>query len=695
MKTYPTSQIRSLALAGHSGAGKTSVAEAVARLTGLNNRLGSVTDGSSLMDFDPEEKERVGSLSTSLLACEYDGYKIHIADTPGDMDFIHDGHPAIQALEATCLVISAVDGLEVGTEKMNAVAARLERPRLIVINKMDNERANHEAVLAEVKEILGVEPVLLQVPIGDGEAFKGVVDLVTGKAYSYDGDVGQGKEGSVPADLADAVEEAAMLLAETVAMSDEDLMESFLETDSLDESQMINGLRAGISDGSLVPVVLTSAGKNIGVDRLLWSLRIFPAAGERDSFTATVPDETDVVELKADENSPFTALCFKTLIDPFVGHLSVLRVISGSATAGDTPSNPRAGKDERFGALLHLVGKKSSTADKVVPGDVFAVAKLKHTNTGDTLCHGKRPASVHWNPLPSPMISYVVKPRSRSDEDKVRTALDRVLAEDPGLKQSFDAVTKEIVVSGMGVNHITVATEKMNRKYGVEVDLGTPTIPYQESLKGKAEVRYRHKKQTGGAGQFGEVWIRVERGEPGCGLEFVDAIRGGSIPNTLIPSVEKGVRSTMERGILAGFPVVDVRVELFDGKYHPVDSKDIAFQIAGRQAMKKAGEEAGMALLEPIYEVEVVVPEVNTGDIMGDMNQRRARILSMEGRGRSSVVMAHVPLAEMLNYAPSLKSITGGKGSYSMTYHQHQAVPGNMQDKLVKDVNRLQGGDDD
>jgi len=695
MKHYPSSHIRSIALAGHSGGGKTSVAEAVARLTGLNNRLGSVTDGSSLMDFDPEEKDRVGSLSTSLLSCEFDGYKIHIADTPGDMDFIHDGHPAIQATDATALVVSAVDGLEVGTEKMNTVAAKLDRPRLVIINKMNAERANHEAVMGELKEILGIDPVVLHVPIGSGEGFKGVVDLITGKAWTYSGDGGKGKEVPIPGDVADAVEEAAMELAETVAMSDEELMETFLENDSLDQDQLMTGLRAGILDGSLVPVFFCAAGSNIAVDRLLWALRIFPAPGDKMGFSGNKPDSEDAVELQASEDAPFAALCFKTLIDPFVGHLSILRVVSGSATPGDTPQNTRAGKDERFGSLIHLVGKKSSPADKVVAGDIFAVAKLKHTGTGDTLCFGKRPVTLNWNSLPTPMISYVIKPRSRSDEDKVRTALDRVLAEDPGLKQSFDPVTKEIVVSGMGVNHITVATEKMNRKYGVEVDLSTPTIPYQESLKGKAEVRYRHKKQTGGAGQFGEVWIRVERGEPGCGLDFVDAIKGGSIPNTLIPSVEKGVRATMDRGILAGFPVVDVRVELYDGKYHPVDSKDIAFQIAGRQAMKKAGEEAGMALLEPIYEVEVVVPEANVGDIMGDMNQRRARILSMEGRGRNSVVKAHVPLAEMLNYAPSLKSITGGKGSYSMVYHQHQAVPGNMQDKLVKDVNRLQQSDDD
>ena len=694
MKYYPTSQIRSLALVGHSGGGKTSIAEAIARLSGLNSRLGSVTDGSSLMDFDPEEKERVGSLSTSFLTCEHDGYKIHIADTPGDMDFIHDGIPSVQGMDASALVVSAIDGLEVGTEKMNAVAGKLNRPRVAVINKMDSERANYESVLGELKEVLGLDPVLLHLPVGAAEDFSGVVDLITGKAYTYSGDTGTAKVGEVPADMADAVEEASMMLAETVAMADEELMEIFLENDGLNEAQLSAGLRKGVADGTLLPVVLCSAGTNVAVDRLLWLLRLFPSAADLTGFSAVDSDGGRIV-LKIDEGAPLVALCFKTIIDPFVGHLSIFRVVAGTAAAADTPVNMRLGKEERFGPIFHLIGKKNVPIDKAVPGDIFAVAKLKFTGTGDTLSAGKANARLKWNPLPSPMISYVVKPRSRADEDKVRTSLDKILAEDPGLKQSFDAVTKEIVVSGMGVNHITVATEKMQRKYGVQVDLGTPTIPYQESLKGKADVRYRHKKQTGGAGQFGEVFIRVERGEPGCGLEFIDAIRGGSIPNQLIPSVEKGVRSTMERGILAGFPVVDVRVELYDGKFHPVDSKDIAFQIAGRQAMKKAGEEAGMALLEPIYEVEVVVPESNTGDIMGDMNQRRARILSMEGRGRNSVVKAHVPLAEMLNYAPSLKSITGGKGSYSMEYHQHQAVPATMQDKLVKDVNRLQHGDED
>jgi len=688
MKAYAPSKIRSFAMVGHSGSGKTSVGDAMARVTGANSRLGSVSDGSSMFDFEPEEKDRGGSIASSVLTAEFAEHKMHAIDTPGDMDFIHESVTVLQGADAAVLVISAVDGIGVGTERTSKAAGTIGVPRAVFINKMDNERADYEAVAGELKEILGFDGVVLQLPIGTADDFKGVVDLVNGKAYTYSGDSGTAKEGDVPADMADAVEEALMALHEQVAMTDEELMDAYFENESLTTEQMKAGLGKGIESGTLVPVLLGSATKNVGIDRLLDLMTYMPSTIDRGAYPGADPDDASVTQDIDPNGSDSVALCFKTVVDPFVGQLSIFKMLSGSFSVGEAPKNSRVGKDDRIGNLYHLKGKDTVNTDKVVTGDVFAVPKLKLTHTGDTLCGGKLVAA-RWLTAPAPMIAYVVKPRSRADEQKVRDAMDKILVEDAGLRQGFDTVTKEITLSGMGVNHVAMACARMSRKYGVNVDLGTPTIPYKETFKKRADVRYRHKKQTGGAGQFGEVSIKVEPAQPGEGFEFLNEIKGGVIPNTLIPSVEKGIVQTAVKGILAGFPVVDFKVRLYDGKYHPVDSKDIAFQIAGRQAIKKAGEEAGMVLLEPINDVEVVAPETYTGDIMGDMNQRRARIQSMETRGRNTVVKAHVPLSEMLNYAPSLKSMTGGTGSYSMKFASYQPVPGNMQAKLVKDISRL------
>lgn len=692
MKSYDSENIRSLALVGHGHAGKTSVAEAIAYLSGLNNRLGSVTDGSSIMDYEPEERDRGGSLATSFLTCEYDGLKIHVADTPGDGDFIHDASLVLQGVDATILVISAVDGVESMTERMDAAAKERGLARAIFISKMDHERADYAAVLTDVREVLGVEPVLLHLPIGTGPSFRGVVNLIDKKAYIYEGDTGKPTEGPIPAELEADVESAIEQMIDAVAMVDDALVEHYLETGTLEPAALRKGLHDGIESGVLVPVLLGSGNRNIAVDRVLSLSRMLPSAVGR-TYDAHKPDSDTPVELVGAQAGPFAAMCIKTLNDPFMGHLSILRVLRGTATTDSHPTNARGEAVERFGALLHLIGKKNTPVDRVVAGDLVAIPKLKTVETGDTL-YEKSPVAAVWQAPPQPMISYVIKPLSRNDEDKVRGALDKILAEDKGLIQTFDQVTKEIVLSGRGANHITVTCNKMQRKYGVNVELGTPTIPYRETIAGNADVRYRHKKQTGGAGQFGEVSIRVFPNK-GLGFEFVDVTVGGVIPHSLIPSVEKGVRSQLEHGILAGFPVVDVKCELYDGKSHPVDSKDIAFQIAGRHAIRDAVMAARPILLEPVYQAEVIVPDDVVGDIMGDLNTRRAKIQSMDSRGRNSVVKALVPLAEMLNYAPSLKSITGGKGSYTMQLSSYEPVPAGMQDKLVEQVNRIIHAEDD
>ena len=688
MKAYETNRIRSIALAGHGHAGKTSLGDAIARVTGLNTRLGSVIEKTSLLDYEPEEQERGGSLATHFLTCEYDGYKIHVADTPGDGDFMHDGLVSVQAMDSAVLVVSAVDGIQNVHEKVNARCAKLGISRVMFVNKLDRERASHEEIVGDAKELFGIEPVLVQLPIGAEDTFRGVVDLVNRKAFTYAGDEGIGTEGPIPADMQDDVDTAIEVLTEVVAMTDDELVEKYLEAGELTQEELRAGLNKAVTRGALMPVLLGCATKNIGVDRLLWITRSLPDASQRAAFKTVDGNEVEV-----QPDGPLVALCFKTIIDPFVGHLSVLRVVSGTMSNDSHPVNLTTDQTERLGTLFHLQGKKHVTIDRAVPGDIVAIPKLKATHTGETLSEAKKGAKLNWLPAPEPMIASVLLPKTRADEDKVRVALERLLAEDPGLIQTFDEVTKEIVLNGMGANHIAMSVAKMERKYGVHVGLQKPTIPYRETISGTADVRYRHKKQTGGAGQFGEVSIRVGPNK-GLGFEFFNKTVGGVIPSALIPSVEKGVRQQLDNGSLAGFPTIDVRVELYDGKSHPVDSKDIAFQIAGRQAIKQAIMQAKPTLLEPIYDVEVVAPEDLVGDIMGDMNTRRARIQSMEGRGRNSVVKAFVPLAEMLEYAPTLKSITGGRGSYHMQFSSYEPVPHSMQDKLVEDISRMTHDDD-
>ncbi len=685
---HDPTKIRSFALLGHGGAGKTQLADALARATGQNTRLGSAGDGSSLFDIEDEELKRGGSITSHVLSTEQGGFRYHVVDTPGDGNFVHDARLCLAAVDAGVLVVSAVDGIEVNTERTSQWAGDLGLPRAVFVNKMDRERADYAQVLKDVKDLLGLEPVLMQLPIGKEDGFSGVVNLLTGNAYTYSGDGGKGTKTDVPADLADDVEAAVEEMMEAVSMADDELVEKFLEEGELSADEIRAGLRKGLEEGTLCPVILGSAGKNIGADLLLELAQAFPDATQRDAWT-----DAEGNEVANDPSGHAAAYCFKTIIDPFAGQISLFRVLRGTVTTDGSWTNSRTSNSERFGTLFNLVGKKQNTVQSATVGEIFGVAKLRDTRTGDTLAAAKHDVAMAPVEPPPPMISYTVVPKSRGEEDKLKTALSRILSEDPGLRQGYDETTKEVVISGMGANHIQLSLARMARKYGIKVELGTPTIPYRETITGNADVRYRHKKQTGGSGQFGEVAIKVTP-NPGAGYEFVDNIVGGVIPKTLIPSVDKGVRSMLDRGVLAGFPLVDVKVALYDGKTHPVDSKDIAFQIAGRQAIKQAIQQARPVLLEPIYDVEIVVPEDAVGDIMGDMNSRRGRIQTMESRGRSSVVKAQVPLAEMLSYAPDLNSMTGGKGSYTMQLASYDPVPSHMQDKLVAEINRVQEDDE-
>ena len=694
MNNYDSTKIRSLALVGHGGSGKTSIADAMAVSMGLTNRLGRVDDHTSLFDFEPEEHKRGGSTSASFLSGEFDGFKIHVVDTPGEGNFLHEARAALQGVNAAVIVVSAVDGVEVSTEHVSGYATNQGLPRAIFINKMDREHADYQQVLSDVTSVLGVQPVLIQLPIGEVDGFKGVVDLIFRRALLYDGKGGV-TESDIPEDMVDEVEAAIEEMMEAVAMADDALVEKYLDAGELSQEEIREGLNTGILAGTICPVLLGSASKNIAIDRILWAARALPHANQRPAVVAhRAGDVDDLVEVSGDSSGAFSALCIKTIIDPYAGQLSVFRALSGTLTGSSSLCNAATGKAERSGSLMHLVGKEHVAVNEVKSGDLFALAKLKHIATGDTLCDDKNKVVLPYLPPPPGMISYTIKPKTRGDVDKLKGGLSRLLSEDPALRQSFDDVTKELVLSGMGASHVQISVEKLKRKFSVGVELGTPAIPYRETIQGNADVRYRHRKQTGGAGQFGEVSIRVMPAERGAGYVFVDRIKGGVIPNALIPSVEKGVGDQLKKGVLAGFPCVDVKVELYDGKYHPVDSKDIAFQIAGRQAIKEAIMKCRPSLLEPVYKVDVVVPADMVGDVMGDMNSRRGRVLTMDSRGRNAVVKAMVPLAEMLNYAPDLRSMSGGKGSYSMEFEVYEPVPSHMQDKVVQEVRRNREEDD-
>ncbi|MBN2801298.1 MAG: elongation factor G [Deltaproteobacteria bacterium] len=687
MQNYSTDKIRSFALVGHGGAGKTSMAEALAYTTGLNTRLGSVTDGTSLMDFEAEEQKRGGSISTSYLTTEFDGFKFHVADTPGDGNFLHEARTALQAVDGVIVVVSGVDGVEVSTEQMITATQNQNKPRAIFMNKMDRDYVDVAPIIAELSELFGKPVIPVQMPIGSADGFRGVVDMVCQKAYLYDNDKGTGTLSPIPAEMEAALSDAREVMMDAIASVDDELIEKYLEDMDLSNEELRRGLHKALQTGAAIPVFFGSAAKNIGLDLLLEMVKVFPSAEEADPVYGHTPgDIEDDLERTADADGPFAALCVKTLIER-VGTVSVFRLVSGKVDADTHVINARTGEAERLGSIFHLVGSKHVPIDQAMPGDIFGVAKLRDTHTGDTLTDPKEPVALPYVAPPPPMIAYTVTPESRNDIDKLKAGLTKLLAEDTGLQITQDSVSKELVLHGMGTSHVQISVEKLQRKYGVNVELGTPAIPYRETITADADVRYRHKKQTGGAGQFGEVAIRVRPGQRGSGFVFNNRIVGGVIPGSLIPSVDKGIREQLEKGILAGFQAVDVEVDLYDGKYHPVDSKDIAFQIAGRHAIKEAFAKARPVLLEPIYRIEVIVPEDHVGDIMGDMNTRRGRILNMDSRGRNSVVKALVPLAEMQTYAPDLRSMTGGKGFYTMTFETYERVPGGMQDKLVASLN--------
>jgi len=683
MRPREMARVRNVALIGHGQAGKTSVSEAMLYATGVVERLGSVDAGTTASDIDPEEVSRKISISLALLPCEWDGHRINLLDTPGYADFGGEVASALRVADGVVVVVDAVAGVQVQTERYSRAAVERGSTRLIVIGKLDKEHTDFARSLAEVRDRLGCNAVAVSLPIGSQAGLRGVVDLVKGVAYmSADG---KEVEGPIPEDMSGVVGEYREKLIEAAAEADDELMEKYLEEESLSPEEIVRGLRAAAIAGRVVPAVAVAATRMLGVRALLDTITAdLPAPHEVGPAAGTKPGADGKEERAPSPDAPFSALVFKTTADPYAGRLTYFRVYSGTVHSDVQVYNSTRGERERIGPLLSPSGRKHQGVPSVSAGDVGLVAKLHATVTGDTLCDEGNPILLAGVALPTPAYSVAIKAKSRADEDKVGSALSRIVEEDPTVKYSMNAETKETILSGMGDLHLEIVVDRLQRKFGVAVETGAPKIPYRETIRGRSRVQGRHRRQTGGRGQFGDVWVRLEPLPRGSGFEFVDEVRGGAVPRNFIPAAEKGIREALEHGVLAGYPLTDFRAILDDGSSHSVDSSDLAFKIAGSIALQKGAEEAGPVLLEPIVEVDVVVPAEQMGDVIGALNGKRGTILGMEPQGDSQVVRALVPLSEMATYASELRSVTGGRGSYTMRFAHYQEVPPHLAQPVIE-----------
>jgi len=685
MKVYEISEIRNLGIIGHGSSGKTSLTSSLLFSSGTVNRLGRVDQGTTVTDFEEEEIVRKVSISSALCHLEWKKIKLNIIDTPGYGAFISDAKSALRVADGALVVVDAVSGVEVQTEEAWGYAEGFELPRLFLVNKLDRENASFARTLDSITRTFGRQAIPVQIPIGAEKGFAGVVDLVANKAFLYEkDDSGRHTIQDVPSDLAGAVKEARDRLMEMVAEVDDALMEKFFDGGSLSQEDLTQGLARGVKQRRLYPVLCASALQNIGAHPLLDTLvACLPHPGERAPYKGETPRDHAPAERQGKADEPCSAFVFKTIADPYSGKISLFRVYSGVIKSDSSVHNASRDLPERFGAILILQGKESESVSEVRAGDIAAIPKLKETATGDTLADKAHPILYPRVTFPEPSITFALQPKSRADEEKISQVLHRLAEEDPTIQFRREAQTHELIIAGNSDLHVEVSLARMKKKFGVEAILHTPKVPYFETIKKKAEAQGRHKKQTGGHGQFGDCWIRLEPLQRGSGFEFKDEIHGGSIPKNFIPSVEKGIQEARMHGFLAGYPVVDFRVVLFDGSYHTVDSSDIAFKIAGSLGFKKAMEEAGATLLEPIMNVEISAPEQYMGDIMGDLNSRRGRVQGMTSQGSQQLIKAQVPMSELLTYASTLKSITGGRGSYHMSMSHYEEVPAHQQAKII------------
>ena len=690
MGRVETAKIRNVGIVAHGGAGKTTLAEAILFDAGATSRLGKVEDGTTVTDFDEDEIKRRMSISSALAFCEWKGHKLNLVDTPGASIYLTDTRNCLRVLDSALVVVSGVSGVKVQTEKVWSFAESGNKTRVIFINKMDQEQADFFRVLEDVRKNLCSIATPVQLPIGAEASFRGIVDLIRMKALTYQGGgTGKFSEGEIPSDLKPKAEELRAALMEAVAESDDKLLERYLEAGTLSAEELKAGLKRGVLGGRVVPVLCGSALKNIGIQPLLDLLTdVCPSPADRPAVEGLDPKNGERLTRESSEDAPFSALVFKTITDPYAGKITLFRVYSGLLSSDSTVYNVSKGSKERIGQVVLLRGKNQVQVPALGPGDLGAVVKLKETGTGDTLCDERNPIRLQPMEIPSPIIEYAIMPKTKGDEEKMSVGLQRLREEDPSLQVRRDPQTKEIILAGMGKAHLEIAIERLKRKFGLEVQMKTPRVPYKETIHGRVEVQGRHKKQTGGRGQFGDCWIKLEPLPRGGGYEFVNQVVGGAIPRQYIPAVEKGIVEAMEEGVLAGYPVVDVRVTVYDGSYHTVDSSEMAFKIAGSLAFKKGVLQANPGLLEPIMTVEVAVPDESMGDVIGDLNSKRGRVLGVETKGKGQVIKAQVPLAEMLEYATQLKAITSDRGDYTMEFSHYDELPPHLKERVIAESKR-------
>jgi len=695
VKVYSGENIRNVAIVGHGHAGKTTLVSAMLYTAGATPRLGRVDDGSATTDFEEEEIARKMSISVAAACVEWGKTKINILDTPGFSMFVHEAKMVLPVVDAAIVVVDGVAGVEVVTQRVWNDCEEYKTPRLIVVNRMDRDRANAGRVLESLRNAFGRDVVPIELPIGSEKNLSGVVDLVRMKAYSYElGGDGKGKETEIPANMKAQVQEAHEQLVELIAEGDDRLMEEFFEKGTIPEEDLIPALHNAIREDKLFPVIFSSGLGNVGADRVMDFIVDYTPAPSEHEWVQGEPVASgngDAPKRRETDNEPVSFYVFKTLSDAFSGRISYFKVFSGVLKTDATLQNFSRGSQEKLAHISSMQGKTAIPVPELHAGDIGAVAKLKDTLTGDTLGDKSAPIQYPRVKLPEPAITFAIEPKSRADEDKLGPGIHKLMEEDAMLRFFRDAQTKEFLIAGTGQQHIEVVVAKLKKRYHTEVILKAPKVPYRETIRGKADVQGRHKKQTGGHGQYGDCKIKVEPLPRGGQFEFVNDIFGGAIPKNYIPAIEKGIKDAAGRGYLAGFPVVDFRVILYDGSYHDVDSNDMSFQMAGRIAFKKAMEQAKPTILEPVMAVEITVPDDFAGSIMGDLNSRRGRIQGMDNKGGNTIVKAEVPMAEMLTYGADLTSMTQGRGSFNMEMHHYDMVPGQLQEKIIEKAKAARG----
>jgi elongation factor G len=687
MPRKPPDRVRNVALVGHRGSGKTSLAEAILFESGVVNRLGRVDDGTTACDFEDDEHERGMSIGAAVTSFVHDGRKVNMIDTPGEPSFVAEALAALRVVDAAVVVVNGVMGVEVHTDRLWRRADEEGLPRLVFVNMLDRERADFFRTLESLKGAFGPHVVATEIPIGSEHEVRGVIDLIDMTAFGYEGEGrGNSKQIEIPDELREQAEEYREKLMDEVAENSDELMERYLEGEDISHDEVVGALKKGVTEGHLFPVTCGVATRNLGTNRLLEALvEDLPSPAMRGPVAA-LRGEDESVEIEPDESGELLAYVFKTTADPYTGRINMLRVYSGALSSDSQVYNASRRQKERVGQLSAPQGKEMVAIDELGPGDIGAVAKLRETRAGDVLAEGDTDVRFPPLDLPAPVMAFAYEATSKDNEEKAAAAIRRLSEEDPTLDVHRDSETGEQIIAGLSQIHVEVIVDRMKRRFGAEIELHPPRVPYLETIRHSAKAHGRYKKQTGGRGQFGDCHIEIEPTEQGTGFEFVNAIKGGVIPNSFIPAVEKGIVEAMAGGVLAGYPVKDVKVRLFDGQHHSVDSSEMAFKIAGSMAFKQAAAEAEPYLLEPIVEMTIAVPEDVVGDVIGDLNSRRGRPLGMEPKGTATEIKAEVPLAEVLDYAPDLRAITGGRGDYTLEFLRYEEVPGHIAQKVVAEA---------